>query len=213
MSGESGLRERKRQRMYRTISEAAIALFLEHGFDRVSVADVAAAAEVSKPTLFRYFPAKEDLALHRLADHEAEAGRVVAGRAPGRSPLDALHRHLVAGLDRRDPVTGLNDEPDVLAFHRLLYGTPSLVARLFAYTGRSEEALARALAASGGPTGPDDLVARLAAAQVVATQRVLALENWRRIAAGAAADDVHPDAVAAADRAFAMLRAGLAPYA
>jgi len=45
--------------------DAAVSLFLERGFDRVSVNDIATAAEISKPTLFRYFPTKEDLVLHR----------------------------------------------------------------------------------------------------------------------------------------------------
>lgn len=214
MSGETGLRERKKQRMYRTISETAISLFLRRGFDQVSVADVAAAAEVSKPTLFRYFPAKEDLVLHRFADHEDEAGRVVRDRPAGQSPLAALRQHFLMGLERRDPVTGLSDADGVLAFHRLLYGTPSLVARLFDYISRSEEALAAALAAAPAGGGePDDLSARLAAGQIIAVQRILAMDNWRRIDAGATADEVHPGAVAAADRAFAMLRSGLSPYA
>ncbi|MDX2762645.1 TetR family transcriptional regulator, partial [Streptomyces europaeiscabiei] len=78
---ETGLRERKKRRMYESVSEVAIRLFLEKGFDAVSVAEVAAAAEISKPTLFRYFPAKEDLVLYRIADHEDETARVVAGRA------------------------------------------------------------------------------------------------------------------------------------
>ena len=65
----AGLRERKRQRTHDVISAAAISLFLAEGFERVSVADVAAAAEVSKPTLFKYFATKEDLVLHRIADH------------------------------------------------------------------------------------------------------------------------------------------------
>ncbi|WP_093800253.1 TetR/AcrR family transcriptional regulator [Streptomyces sp. Wb2n-11] len=200
----SGLRERKKQRTYRVISDAAIALFLEKGFDKVSVAEVAAAAEISKPTLFRYFPAKEDLALHRFADHEDEAARVVAaGRADGLLPLDALHRHFLDGLGRRDPVTGLCDDADVLAFHRLLYGTPSLVARLHAYVKRSEEALAAALG------GPDLLASRLAAGQIVAVQRILAEENWRRIDAGESAREVSAGAVAAADLAFGQLRDGL----
>ncbi|MFD8378051.1 TetR/AcrR family transcriptional regulator [Streptomyces sp. NPDC059679] len=218
MSGETGLRERKKQRMYRTISETAISLFLERGFDRVSVADVAAAAEVSKPTLFRYFPAKEDLVLHRFADHEDEAARVVRDRAAGQSPLAALHQHFLAGLERRDPITGLNDVPGVLAFQRLLYGTPSLVARMFEYISRSEEALTTALSAIGGPepddlAAPDDVTPRLAAGQIIAVQRILGQDNWRRIEGGASADEVYPGAVAAADRAFAMLRTGLAPYA
>ncbi|MEU3629681.1 TetR family transcriptional regulator [Streptomyces fradiae] len=204
-----GLRERKKARTYRAISDAAIALFQERGFDRVSVAEVAAAAEVSKPTLFRYFPAKEDLVVHRFADHRDEAARVVAARPEGVGPLEALHRHHLDGLDRRDPVTGLSDEPSVLAFHRLLYGTPSLVARLHAYQGESERALAEALGGTGAPGRPA-VAARLAAGQIVAVLRVLAEENWRRVEAGESADRVHPDAVAAAGVAFRQLAEGLA---
>ncbi len=62
-TGNAGLRERKKQRMYQSVSDIAIRLFMEKGFDAVSVAEIAAAAEISKPTLFRYFPAKEDLVL------------------------------------------------------------------------------------------------------------------------------------------------------
>ena len=196
-----GLRERKKRRRHQAISDAAITLFLAKGFDSVSVAEVAAAAEISKPTLFRYFPAKEDLVLHRFADHEDEAARVVSGRPDGVRPLDALRRHFLAGLDRLDPVTGLNDHAEVLAYHRLLYGTPSLVARLYGYQRRSEEALAGAL--GGGIEGA------LGAGQIIAVQRVLAQENWRRIEAGETAGQVRADAVAAAELAFERLRTGL----
>ncbi|MFJ5995639.1 TetR family transcriptional regulator [Streptomyces sp. NPDC092370] len=196
-----GLRERKKRRMYETVSDIAVRLFMEKGFDAVSVAEVAAAAEISKPTLFRYFPAKEDLVLYRIADHEGEAARVVAA-AKGPA-VEALRRHFAEGLERGDPVTGLNDHPDVLAFHALLYGTPSLVARAHTHQERSEAALAEVL---GG-----DLDARLAAGQIMAVLRVLALENWRRIAAGERVADVRPDAVAAAERAFGWLAAGLPP--
>ncbi|MEU9475714.1 TetR family transcriptional regulator [Streptomyces sp. NPDC048191] len=196
--GEMGLRERKRQRMYQDVSDIAVRLFLDRGFDAVSVAEVAAAAGISKPTLFRYFPAKEDLVLHRIADHEAEAARVVAGAA---DPVDALRLHFLAGLERRDPVTGLNDHPDVLAFHTLLYGTPALVARAYAHLERSEAALAESL--GGG------LDARLAAGQIIAVQRILAQDNWRRIAAGEPVAEVAPDAVRAAERAFQRLGEGL----
>jgi AcrR family transcriptional regulator len=195
---EAGLRERKKRRTYEVVSEVAIRLFLEKGFDAVSVAEIAAAAEISKPTLFRYFPAKEDLVLHRFADHEDEAARVVAGAA---SPLGALRRHFLDGLERGDPITGLNDHPQVRAFYALLYGTPALVARLYAYLERSEDALAEAL---GG-----DLQARLAAGQIIAVQRILAQENWRRITGGERVEDVRVDAVAAAELAFERLASGL----
>ncbi|MEU0125050.1 TetR/AcrR family transcriptional regulator [Streptomyces albidoflavus] len=210
MNDMGGLRERKKAETYRRLSETAVGLFLEHGFERVTVADVAAAAGVSKPTLFRYFPAKEDLVLHRLADHEGEAGAVVAGRPPGCSPLAALRGHFLAGLDRRDPVTGLNDEPGVLAFHALLYGTPSLVARLHTHQERDEAALAEALAPadSGGETGAG-VGERLAAGQIVAVRRVLAQENWRLIAAGGRADDLAEEAARVAGGAFDQLCRGL----
>ncbi|MFI9246905.1 TetR family transcriptional regulator [Streptomyces sp. NPDC053086] len=196
--GEMGLRERKKRQMYQDVSDIAVRLFLERGFDAVSVAEIAAAAGISKPTLFRYFPAKEDLVLHRIADHETEAARVVAQVA---DPVDALRRNFLAGLERRDPVTGLNDHPQVLAFHTLLYGTPSLVARAYAHQERSEAALAGAL--GGG------LDARLAAGQIIAVQRILAQENWRRIAAGEPVEEVAPDAVRDAERAFRRLAEGL----
>ncbi|WP_369035780.1 MULTISPECIES: TetR/AcrR family transcriptional regulator [Streptomyces] len=204
---EIGLRERKKRQTYQNVSDIAIGLFLEKGFDAVSVAEIAAAAGISKPTLFRYFPAKEDLVVHRFGDHEDEAARVVraaraaAGAGAGASPVDALRRQFLDGLSREDPVTGLNDAPEVLAFHGLLYGTPSLVARAYEYQQRSEAALAGAL---GGT-----LAARLAAGQIIAVQRILAQENWRRIAAGEAVEAVRGDAVEAAEAAFGQLDVGL----
>jgi AcrR family transcriptional regulator len=197
------LRERKRQRTHDALSSTAIAMFLDRGFDQVSVADVAGAAEVSKPTLFRYFRSKEDLVLHRFADHEGEAARVVRRRTAGEPALAVLRDHFLDGLDRRDPVTGLNDHPEVLAFHHMVFTTPSLSARLNEYTLRDEEALAGALAETAGC---DALGARLAAAQIIVVQRVLARENWRRLTAGESATAVHDDAAAACRRAFEGLR-------
>jgi AcrR family transcriptional regulator len=194
----TGLRARKKARTHDAIADAAISLFLAHGFDQVSITDVAAAAEVSKPTLFRYFATKEDLVLHRFADHAGEAARVVRDRRVGVSPVTALHEHFRAGLDRYEPVTGLNDHPEVVAFHRLVFGTPSLAGRLTGYLLADEEALAGALGTGIG--------ARLRAAQVLAVQRVLARANWQKIADGRTAAEVHPEAVADADLAFAQLR-------
>jgi hypothetical protein len=113
----------------------------------------------------------------------------------------------VAGLRAGDPITGLSDAHEVRALYRMLVETPSLAARLLAYTFGGEEALARALVETGGAA--DELTARVAASQVIGVQRVLATENSRLIAAGRSAADVLPEAVAAAGRAFELLRAGL----
>ncbi|MFW5419247.1 TetR family transcriptional regulator [Nocardiopsis sp. CNT-189] len=205
MAERIGLRETKRRRTREAISEAAIALFAAEGYDRVPVARIAAAAQISKPTLFAYFPSKEDLVLHRIADHEDESARVVRARPDGTAPMAALRTHYLGALDRRDPATGLNDSPEVLEYQRLLYGTPALAARLPAYLSRGEKALAEALAEAGAPPGP----ARTAAAQVTAVQRVLGEDTSARMLAGEAADAVAPDARRRAEDAFDLLEGGL----
>lgn len=202
-----GLRERKRRRTHDALSEAAISLFLARGYDQVSVADVAAAAEVSKPTLFKYFASKEDLVLHRIGDHAGEAARVVRAGRPALTALAALRQHFLDGLARHEPVTGLNDNAEVLAYHRMVFDTPALTARVARYAAKDEDALAEALAETSEMG--DDLTARLAAAQIIAVQRVLARENWRELTGGRSAAQVYPFAVDAADRAFDLLSEGL----
>jgi AcrR family transcriptional regulator len=100
-----GLRERKKQRTRQAIAEAALRLFVERGFEQVTVAEVAAAAEVAEKTVFNYFPTKEDLF---FADAAAMDSRVIVDaireRAPGESALDAFRRLLT-----------LNDAPAVEA--------------------------------------------------------------------------------------------------
>ncbi|MEV0597309.1 TetR family transcriptional regulator [Nonomuraea cavernae] len=197
----TGLRQLQRQRVREAISAAAISLFLERGFDEVPVTEVAAAARVSKPTLFKYFPTKEDLVLHRIADHQGEAARVVRERAPEVDPVTALHRHFLDGLARHDPVTGLNDHVQVLGYHRMVFSTPSLAARVFHYMSRDEGALAEALAET-----TDELTASLLAGQVLAVQRVLARRTWQALADGRPLAEVEAEAVRAADHAFSLLR-------
>lgn len=204
--GTPSLRERKKQRTHAAISDAAIALFLQHGFDEVSVARVAEAAEVSKRTLFAYFPAKEDLVVHRLADHETEAGRVVRARPAGTAPLEALREHFLRGLRERDPVTGLNDHPVARKLYRLILDTPALVARMERFKNGAERELAAALRESADVP---ELTARLAAVQIVAVQWELAKDNAERLAHGEAADARHAGAVADAEHAFALLENGL----
>ncbi len=205
MTEELGLRERKKLRTRAAISEAAIRLFLDSGFDAVGVAEVARVAEVSKRTLFAYFPSKEDLVLQRFADHETDAADVVRARRPGQGALAALREAFLRGLREREPVTGLCDDPEVLAVFRLVTETPSLAARLIEFTTAGERALTAALAEAGVPE-PD---AGLAAAQISAVRRTLATTNMDIVAAGVPAQVRHPDAVAAAERAFVMLGRGI----
>ena len=206
MDGKPGLRERKKQRTHAAISDAAITLFLEHGFNQVSVAQVAETAEVSKRTLFAYFPTKEDLVAHRLADHETELARVVLARARATAPLAAVHEHFLDGLRARDPITGLNDHPHVLRLTRMIRDAPTLVARMERFKTGAERALAQALQQTADTA---ELTARLAAAQIVAVQWALAQDNAAHMASGEPADERFAGAVNDAEHAFALLENGL----
>ncbi|WP_245783350.1 TetR/AcrR family transcriptional regulator [Amycolatopsis sacchari] len=198
------LRERKKERTRKAISDAAITLFLKSGFDQVSITQVAEAAEVSRRTLFAYFPTKEDLVVHRLADHEFENARVV--RARREPPVAALRAHFLEGLRERDPITGLSDKPEVLALYRLIKETPALMNRMVTFHASGTRALADALreVADVPP-----LVADLAADQLSGVRWRLALDNNARITAGASADEAYPEAVEAAELSFSLLLNGL----
>ncbi|MEU1941989.1 TetR family transcriptional regulator [Streptomyces sp. NPDC020125] len=202
-----GLRERKKRRTREAISDAAIALFVERGFHEVSVAQIAEAAEVSKRTLFAYFPSKEDLVVHRMADHETESARVVRARPAHTTPLTALRDHFLDGLRRRDPITGLNDAPSVRALTELIFGTPALIDRMQRFKAGGERALAEALRDT---TDAPDLIARLTSVQIIAVQWALSTENFERLASGETVDARYPDAVRDAEQAFALLATGLA---
>ncbi|TCO50587.1 TetR family transcriptional regulator [Kribbella antiqua] len=191
----TGLRARKKQQTHDALSEAAIALFLERGFDEVSVADIAAAADVSKPTLFKYFATKQDLVLHRFADHQHEAARVV--QASTKPPAEALRDHFLDGLERRDPVTGLNDHPQVLAFYRLVFTTPALETRLTQFIASDQQALAEALG--------NNLRAEVTAACLFSVHQVLSRRNWQAMTSGLTADKYYPTARAEAVTAFKSL--------
>ncbi|MCU1641185.1 MAG: putative transcriptional regulator, TetR family [Nocardia sp.] len=207
MTEPMGLRERKKVRLRETIAATAIRMFLESGFDQVSITDIAREAEVSRRTLFAYFPTKEDLVLQRFADHEEEAARTVRARRTDQ-PLDTLREAQLDALRRRDPNSGLNDDPEIMAFLQLISGTETLAARLQRYTSRGVDSLADALRENDF----DPLTARLIAAQVIVIQRELAFMNHACLVEGESAADRYPEAVRAANRAFDLLRDGLGTH-
>ncbi|MER6466380.1 TetR/AcrR family transcriptional regulator [Streptomyces sp. NPDC001288] len=207
MTAPIGLRERKKAKTRSAISAAAITMFLERGYDRVSVAEIAAAAEVTKSTVFVYFPSKDDLALHRIADHVDQSARVVRGRRTDQSPLDALEEMFLSQLDARDAISGLSDRPEVIAYSRMVIETPSLATALNRYQERSTRLLAAALEeASPSLTA---MTSRLAACQISAVQFLLIRANQERVVGGAAPDSVAAEARQDALTAFESLRNGL----
>ncbi|MFF8696836.1 TetR/AcrR family transcriptional regulator [Streptomyces sp. NPDC015144] len=209
MTEGMSLRERKKLQTRHRLLAAAGELFTERGFDNVSVAEIAEAAEVSKMTVFNYFASKEDLVLSPLAEHVGDVARVVRERAPGQSALAAVLGQFLAGVAARDPSIGMSDAPVPLSVRRLIVETPALLTRAHAFSMRSFDLLAEALVEEG----EEPHIARIAAAQLIATRNSLIHANQVRLLAGEPADAIAPDAVALAERGFGLLAAGLADFA
>src|SRR4051812_43244994 len=95
MTTELGLRERKKHRTRELLAETAWRLSAERGFDQVTVAEIASAAEVSEATVFNYFPTKEDLVFHRMERFEQELLTAIRERASGESIVQAFGRFVL----------------------------------------------------------------------------------------------------------------------
>ncbi|MER6351219.1 TetR/AcrR family transcriptional regulator [Streptomyces sp. NPDC001634] len=139
-----GLREIKKQQTRTAIADAALTLFMEHGFDQVTVAQVAQHAGVSTNTVFNYFPAKEDLFFDRQAEVEGHLATLVRDRPPGACPVEIIRDDLLSALQQDDPMLGLH--PGALRFWQVIHDSPALRAREREIGERAEAALATALA-------------------------------------------------------------------
>ncbi|MFC8454802.1 TetR/AcrR family transcriptional regulator [Kitasatospora sp. NPDC057223] len=204
------LRERKKLQTAQRLWRTAIGLFVERGFDQVSVAEIAAAADVSKMTVFNYFPSKEDLVMRPLEEQADGPAGAVRRRAGGQSALDAIRAHFLAGLEEHDPATGLSDDAAVVQVVRLIFATPALGVRALALSARADELLAEELA--NQQPGGERLIAQVAAAQLLGVRRALVQANQQRMLAGESAAAALPGARANAVRAFAFAERGLGGY-
>ena len=163
----AGLRERKKARTRQAISDVATAMFMERGFEAVTLAEIAEAADVSVKTVFNYFGAKEDLFLDREAEIFGAITGAISGRPPGRTITGALGALLA---DNRIPAGGgwgaMYDAEGAALFRRFLAtwdASPSLQARYRLSNERLAAAMRAALAADAGLDEEDDRVRVLAA--------------------------------------------------
>ncbi|MFI1681396.1 TetR/AcrR family transcriptional regulator [Streptomyces sp. NPDC020607] len=203
-----GLRERKKRQTAARIWRSALDLCLERGYDKVSVAEIAAAADVSKMTVFNYFGTKEDVLLGPMEEHVSDAADAVREREPGESAVAALRRQFLAKVDARDPSIGLSGDPRLLQMRQLISDTPALARRTLTFQMRGVELVAGVLAEETG----DRLLAGVAAHQLVAARDAVILENHRRLLAGDSVDAMADDCAALAERAFDLVEKGLQGY-
>lgn len=149
----AGLREQKKRATRETISTVATRLFMERGFDNVTVAEVAAGANVSKMTVFNYFPRKEDLFFDREQEGNELLERALLERPQNVSPLVALHDLARRLQQERHPFAKMTD--GVLAFWRTVEESPALSARSHELRAEMEAALPGLLAKAIGRAEPD----------------------------------------------------------
>jgi AcrR family transcriptional regulator len=202
-----GLRERKKRQTRETIAEAAMALFVEHGFDAVTVADVARAADVSEKTVFNYFPAKEDLVALRGEERRAALIEAIRERPPGASIVDPFRAATLAFVDSVEH--GRVDA--IVAMPRLVMGSRALRDRLL--LGWEEEAaeLAPVIAEETG-AADGDLVPAVMARTLAWTHRIVFRAAFQRLLAGEDQRVVAADLRDQAHRAYEALERGLAGY-
>ena len=128
-SPQLGLRERKKEQTRQLIAETARRLFSERGFERVTVAEIARAAEVSEQTVFNYFPTKEDLVYWRLQSFEDELLATIRERAPGEPALAAFRRFLLAAARACSASATRRRAEQLAALTRMITESPALLAR------------------------------------------------------------------------------------
>lgn len=158
---ELGRRERKKAATRASISAAALELFLERGFDAVSIRDIAGRADVAVATIFAHFSGKEALVFD---DDETIVSSLVAAveqREEGVDALTAMERWFLGGSEAH---LARRRDPGFAAFHRLVETTPALQAYWRGMWRRYEPRVTAAIVAS---TGTDPQVARLTTVLVI----------------------------------------------
>lgn len=136
----AGRRERKKAATRQAIADAALELFLERGYDHVSIRDIAETADVSTATVFKHFTGKEALVFDQEESTDAHLISAVRQRADGRSVLDALRQHV---LDTWLPIAA---HPQREEFNRLVDSTPALRAYSERMWARHTDTLSAAIA-------------------------------------------------------------------
>lgn len=199
-----GLRERKKRLVRATIAAAARRLFAERGYDAVTVAEIAAAADVSEKTVFNYFATKEDLAFAGREEGIALFTTAIAERAPGTPVLEVFRSLTRMTLDR---FVAAGDE-DLLTVARIIRGSRTLQERLTVGWESGAEAITAAVADATGAEA-DDLVARIVARTLWFTHRSIFMAALQGLL-----EEEDPKRLARrlrkeADRAYDQLASGL----
>jgi AcrR family transcriptional regulator len=191
-----GLRERKKQQTRETIVRTALQLFAERGYDETTLAEVAAAADVSPRTIFSYFDSKEEILFCEAPPSLEEVKAAIEQRPEGTTTVDAI-RNLLSAMPPPDDAAKLRKQ--------VVTSSPSLQLKMRARVAELEPVLVASFAKDLG-SGPDDIRAILIAAS--ATAAFSAVHD--RLEAEAAGGELsHERVLAIVDEVLEFLRGGL----
>lgn len=193
------------------IATTAMELFLDRGFEHVSVAEVAAAAGVTEKTVFNHFATKEELVFPQDQDTEAALLDALRSRTAGTSALTALRTFFLDGYAQRFPRDAATRRRTA-KIAKLVADSPGLQARGRAILDRVADRVSDQLAAELG-AGPGDLRPVVVANAVIAVHQAV-LDGYRdglrgRESAAKLSERMHH----AAAEAFDLLANGLGSYA
>jgi AcrR family transcriptional regulator len=192
----AGLRERKKARTRAAIREHAVRLFREQGYVATTVEQIAAAADVSPATFFRYFPTKEDVVLQD--DMDILTMEALEAQPPELSPIAAVRAAAASAFAAMSP----EDLDRMAETTRLTMAVPEIRARALDELTRTFEVMGRGLAVRAGRP-PDDFTARIMAGAVTGVIMAATIP-W------AASDDLDiADMFARIDAGLAELERGL----
>jgi AcrR family transcriptional regulator len=203
----AGLRERKKAKTRLAISNVATKMFIERGFDEVTVAEVAAAADVSVATIFNYFETKEELFFDREGEVIEAQLRCILEREAGETITSALHRGFLAAIDAGVP----NLMADGASFLRTIEGSSALHARARLGFEKAETSLAATIAGETEAAASDP-TPQIVAAMLMAIQRTLIESACAAALRGDAVASTKRRLRQACDRAFALLDGGVRGY-
>ncbi|WP_158888950.1 TetR family transcriptional regulator [Amycolatopsis anabasis] len=174
-----GLRERKKLATRQALSDAALALALEHGLENVRVEDIAAEAEVSTRTFRNYFSSKYEALAARHLDRARRAALELRER-PRDEPLwDAVIHATLAQWDGDDGAADRSPSAEVTAGVRRLLAEPAFQAEVLKAGLAADSEFAAVIAERTGTDPRHDLYPRLVAAAVGATTQVVT-DQWLR---------------------------------
>lgn len=212
MTLPTDLRSRKRLATRQAISNAATRLFFVHGFDRVTVDEIAAAANVGRMTVFNHFPRKEDMFFDREEEGRALLRAALRQRDPAVAPVDAL-RLLAHRLVAEDsPYITFSAAGQ--GFIATIEESSALKARARAIRDELAHVVAQALAECTGREIGDPL-AHLAASLLLASWSTALIEAHRAFRQHGDAQQAKAGFLALLDRGHAGVHAAMAgtPYA